>query len=70
MEEIQLKYYRDKCVDCYYFHGPRRIPDATNLKLIIDLQKLIMQRATTFFCPIKGAVILRVPAQRATTFAQ
>ena len=56
MKEIQLKYIEIYCVDCYYFHGlRRRIRDTTNVRLIIDLQKLIMQR---------------VRVQRATTFAQ
>ena len=52
MEEIQLKYI-EKYVD--YFHRPGSIRDTTNVRLIIDLQKLIMQR---------------VLVQRATTFAQ
>ena len=70
MEEIQLKYIETYCANCYYFHGPRRIRDTTNLILFIDLKKLIMQqvpvqRATDFLCSIKNAVILRVPVQRA-----
>ena len=56
MEEIPLKYIEINCVNCYYIHGPRRrIRDTTNVRLIIDLQKLIMQR---------------IPVQRETTFAQ
>ena len=31
MEEIQLKYIEIYCVHCYYFHGPRRIRDTTNV---------------------------------------
>ena len=54
IEEIQLKYIEIYCVDCYYLHGTRRrIRDTTKVRLIVDLQKLIMQRvrvpwATTF----------------------
>ena len=46
MAEIQLKYIEIYCVDCQYFHGPMRIRDTDNGRLIIDLQKLIMQRVT------------------------
>ena len=45
--------------------------DTENVRLIIDLQKLIMQwvplqRATTFLRSSKKAAILRIPVQRAT----
>ena len=56
IEEILIKYIEMNCVNCYYFHDPRRrICDTTNVRLTIDLQKLIMQR---------------VIVQRETTFAQ
>ena len=45
MAEIQLEYIEIYCVGSYYFHGPRHIRDTDNVRLIIDLQKLIMQRA-------------------------
>ena len=46
MEEIQLKYIEIYCVDCYHFYGSRRIRDTDNVRLIMDLQKLIMERVT------------------------
>ena len=75
MKEIRLKYIDVYCVDCYFHDLRHRVHDTTNVRLIIDLQKLItqrvpVQRAIHFLRSFKNAFILPAPVQRATSFAQ
>ena len=45
MDEIHLKFIDILC-GLLLFHGPRRICDTNNVRFIIYLEKLIMQRVT------------------------
>ena len=68
MKEIQLKYIEIYCVHCYYFHGPRRIPDTTNVtnNRFTENYNATGHTATGDYLRLsKNAVILRVSVQRA-----
>ena len=68
MKEIQLKYIEIYCVHCYNFHGPRRIPDTTNVtnsRFTETYNATGHTAMSDYLRLIKNAVILRAPVQRA-----
>ena len=68
MAEILLKYIEIYCVYCYYFHGPRRIRDTTNVTNNRFTGTYNTTGHTTtgaYLRLIENAFILRVPVQRA-----